>query len=113
MADVTSEEIESLQREFDWVLSTEVQSVIEQLRAAVQVNIRFSGSGFNGRGSGSRLLVNPDQIKSKGFFRNIFVEFFKHDFLKFIIFWDNLVLFESPLSDPDPKPKTKSIELKT
>jgi hypothetical protein len=37
MADVTSEEIESLQREFDWVLSTEVQSVIEQLRAAVQV----------------------------------------------------------------------------
>jgi hypothetical protein len=37
MADVTSEEIESLQREFDWVLTTEVQSVIEQLRAAVQV----------------------------------------------------------------------------
>jgi hypothetical protein len=37
MADVTMEEIESLQREFDWVLSTEVRSVVEQLRAAVQV----------------------------------------------------------------------------
>ena len=37
MADVTVEEVESLQREFDWVLNTEVQSVIEQLRAAVQV----------------------------------------------------------------------------
>ena len=31
------EEIESLQREFDWVLSTEVRTVVEQLRAAVQV----------------------------------------------------------------------------
>jgi hypothetical protein len=37
MADITVEEIESLQREFDWVLNTEVQSVIQQLRAAVQV----------------------------------------------------------------------------
>ena len=37
MADVTMEEIESLQREFDWVLSTEVRTVVEQLRAAVQV----------------------------------------------------------------------------
>lgn len=36
MADVTVDEIESLQKEFDWVLNTEVQSVIEQLRAAVQ-----------------------------------------------------------------------------
>jgi hypothetical protein len=47
MADVTSEEIESLQREFDWVLSTEVQSVIEQLRAAVQVNCPLIRSGIH------------------------------------------------------------------
>ncbi|XP_023320133.1 protein rogdi [Eurytemora carolleeae] len=36
MADVTVEEIESLQREFDWVLNTEVKSVINQLKEAVQ-----------------------------------------------------------------------------
>ena len=37
MTDVTVEEVESLQREFDWVLNTEVKSVINQLREAVQV----------------------------------------------------------------------------
>ena len=42
MADVTVEEIESLQREFDWVLNTEVKSVINQLKEAVQVQATFS-----------------------------------------------------------------------
>ena len=41
MADVTVEEIESLQREFDWVLNTEVKSVINQLKEAVQVQETF------------------------------------------------------------------------
>ena len=35
--DVSVEEVESLQREFDWVLDTEVTDVIDQLRNAVQV----------------------------------------------------------------------------
>jgi len=34
--DVSVEEVESLQREFDWVLDTEVTDVIDQLRNAVQ-----------------------------------------------------------------------------
>jgi len=36
MVFVSVEEVESLQREFDWVLEVEVKSVIDQLRAAVQ-----------------------------------------------------------------------------
>jgi len=36
MADVEIEEIESLQREFEWVLSSEVKSVLKQLKAAVK-----------------------------------------------------------------------------
>ena len=32
------EEVESLQREFNWVLDTEVTDVIDQLRNAVQVS---------------------------------------------------------------------------
>ena len=37
MTEVSVEEVESLQREFDWVLGVEVKAVVEQLRAAVQV----------------------------------------------------------------------------
>ena len=37
MGAVTEEEIASLQKEFDWVLTTEVDNVIKQLKAAVQV----------------------------------------------------------------------------
>ena len=38
MADVELEEIESLQREFEWVLTTEVKSVLKQLKEAVKVS---------------------------------------------------------------------------
>ena len=37
MGAVTVEEIASLQREFDWVLTTEVSNVIKELKAAVMV----------------------------------------------------------------------------
>ena len=54
MGAVTAEEVASLQREFDWVLDTEVDNVTKQLKAAVTVsfdvniccsggNIRFAG----------------------------------------------------------------------
>ena len=36
MGDVTAEELASLQREFDWVLGVEVNTVLDQLRAAVK-----------------------------------------------------------------------------
>jgi len=36
MGDVDIEEVESLQREFEWVLTTEVKTVLKQLRAAVK-----------------------------------------------------------------------------
>jgi len=36
MLDTSQEEVESLQREFNWVLETEVGNVIQQLRSAVQ-----------------------------------------------------------------------------
>jgi len=35
MGAVTAEEVASLQREFDWVLDTEVDNVTKQLKAAV------------------------------------------------------------------------------
>jgi hypothetical protein len=35
MGEVTTEELESLQREFDWLLSQEVPAVLSQLREAV------------------------------------------------------------------------------
>ena len=38
--DVTVEEVESLQREFDWVIDTEVKTVVDQLSAVVQVTIQ-------------------------------------------------------------------------
>ena len=38
MGAVTVEEIASLQREFDWVLTTEVSNVIKELKAAVMVS---------------------------------------------------------------------------
>ena len=37
MGAVTAEEIASLQREFDWVLTTEVDNVTKELKAAVTV----------------------------------------------------------------------------
>lgn len=37
MGPVSDEEIASLQREFDWVLTTEVDNVIKELKAAVKV----------------------------------------------------------------------------
>ena len=40
MSDVELEEIESLQREFEWVLTTEVKSVLKQLKEAVKVSFR-------------------------------------------------------------------------
>ena len=36
MSSVTLEEVASLQREFDWVLNVEVDTVLSQLRAAVR-----------------------------------------------------------------------------
>ena len=39
MGAVTVEEIASLQREFDWVLTTEVSNVIKELKAAVMVSV--------------------------------------------------------------------------
>ena len=41
MGAVTTEEIASLQREFDWVLTTEVDNVTKQLKAATTVRIRI------------------------------------------------------------------------
>ena len=41
MGPVSDEEIASLQREFDWVLSTEVDNVIKQLKAAVKVHPHY------------------------------------------------------------------------
>ena len=38
MGAVTAEEIASLQREFDWVLTTEVDNVTKELKAAVTVS---------------------------------------------------------------------------
>ena len=38
MGAVTAEEVASLQREFDWVLTTEVDNVTRELKAAVKVN---------------------------------------------------------------------------
>ena len=38
MGAVTAEEVASLQREFDWVLTTEVDNVTRELKAAVTVS---------------------------------------------------------------------------
>ena len=38
MGAVTAEEVASLQREFDWVLTTEVDNVTKELKAAVTVS---------------------------------------------------------------------------
>ena len=50
MGAVTAEEVASLQREFDWVLDTEVDNVTKQLKAAVTVsfdeNICYVASGI-------------------------------------------------------------------
>ena len=40
MLDVSVEEVNSLQREFDWVLDNDVKAVIDQLKAAVQVGVK-------------------------------------------------------------------------
>ena len=48
MGAVTAEEIASLQREFDWVLTTEVDNVTKELKAAVTVRtIMFQSFPIN------------------------------------------------------------------
>ena len=42
MGAVTAEEVASLQREFDWVLTTEVDNVTRELKAAVTVSIEIT-----------------------------------------------------------------------
>ena len=46
MGAVTAEEVASLQREFDWVLTTEVDNVTRELKAAVKVSRNHFQSFF-------------------------------------------------------------------
>ena len=50
MGAVTAEEVASLQREFDWVLDTEVDNVTKQLKAAVTVSFNKNIHCFGLRG---------------------------------------------------------------
>jgi len=69
MTEVTSEEVASLQREFDWVLEEEVSSVLDQLRAAVRecANKFPVPVGAHNRErpnlSDKFVLTNTDQLK--------------------------------------------------
>merc|ERR1712059_189991 len=69
MGEVAVEEVASLQREFDWILSVEVASVLAQLRAAVkECAIKFPvpvGEVNTERPNMSDkfVLVTTDQVK--------------------------------------------------
>jgi len=69
MSSVTLEEVASLQREFDWVLKVEVETVLTQLRAAVREcasKFPISVGGTNTERpnqSDKFVLTNTDQLK--------------------------------------------------
>jgi len=69
MSSVTLEEVASLQREFDWVLNVEVDTVLSQLRAAVKecagrfpILVRDTNTERAPQ-SDNFLLTNTDQLK--------------------------------------------------
>ena len=57
MLDVSVEEVNSLQREFDWVLDNDVKAVIDQLKAAVQVGVKAVNDLTKSYGSGRIVAV--------------------------------------------------------
>ena len=57
MLDVSVEEVNSLQREFDWVLDNDVKAVIDQLKAAVQVGVKAVNDITKSYGSGRIVAV--------------------------------------------------------